>query len=75
LPQVELSDLISASTIGLIQAVDRFDPARNLNLKTLAEHRIRGALLDHLRHTDPLPRSVRCFQKQRRHRGGDVGRW
>ena len=39
-PQVELDDLISAVVIGLIQAVDRFDPARNLKLKTLAEHRI-----------------------------------
>jgi RNA polymerase sigma factor for flagellar operon FliA len=48
-PQVELDDLISAGTIGLIQAVDRFDPARNLKLKTLAEHRISGALLDYLR--------------------------
>jgi RNA polymerase sigma factor for flagellar operon FliA len=64
-PQVELDDLISAGTIGLIQAVDRFDPARNLKLKTLAEHRISGALLDYLRHIDPLPRDVRRFQKQR----------
>ena len=49
-------------TIGLIQAVDRLDPDRHLKLKTLAEHRIRGALLDYLRHIDPLPRSVRRFQ-------------
>lgn len=64
-PQVELDDLISAGTLGLIQAVDRFDPTRNLKLKTLAEHRISGALLDYLRHIDPLPRSVRRFQKRR----------
>jgi RNA polymerase sigma factor for flagellar operon FliA len=64
-PQVELDDLISTGTIGLIQAVDRFDTKRNLKLKTLAEHRIRGAMLDYLRHIDPLPRSVRRFQKQR----------
>lgn len=64
-PQVELEDLISAGTIGLIRAVDRFDPARNLKLKTLAEHRISGALLDYLRHVDPLSRNVRRFQKQR----------
>jgi RNA polymerase sigma factor for flagellar operon FliA len=56
---------MSAGTIGLIQAVDRFDTKRNLKLKTLAEHRIRGAMLDYLRHIDPLPRSVRRFQKQR----------
>jgi RNA polymerase sigma factor (sigma-70 family) len=64
-PQVELDDLISTGTIGLIRAIDRFDPNRNLKLKTLAEHRIRGAMLDYLRHIDPLPRSVRRFQKQR----------
>jgi len=64
-PQVEFDDLMSVGTIGLIQAVDRFDPHRHLKLKTLAEHRIRGALLDYLRRIDPLPRSVRRFQKQR----------
>ncbi len=64
-PQVELEDLVSAGTIGLIQAVDRFDPKRNLKLKTLAEHRISGAMLDYLRRIDPLSRDVRRFQKQR----------
>lgn len=64
-PQVDLEDLISAGTVGLIQAVDRFDPSRNLKLKTLAEHRISGALLDYLRQIDPLPRAVRKFQKLR----------
>ncbi len=64
-PQVELDDLISAGTVGLIQAVDRFDPSRNLKLKTLAEHRINGALLDYLRQVDPLPRAARQFQKRR----------
>ena len=64
-PHVELDDLISAGTVGLIQAVDRYDSSRNLKLKTFAEHRIRGALLDYLRQLDPLPRNVRHFQKQR----------
>ena len=64
-PQAELDDLISAGTVGLIQAVDRFDPSRNLKLRTLADHRIRGAMLDYLCQIDPLPRSVRRFQKQR----------
>jgi RNA polymerase sigma factor for flagellar operon FliA len=64
-PQVELDDLISAGTVGLIKAVDRFDPLRNLKLKTLAEHRIQGALLDYLRQLDPLPRGTRQFQKRR----------
>lgn len=64
-PQVELDDLIQAGTIGLIQAVDRYDESRGCLLKTMAEHRIRGALLDYLRQVDPLPRNIRRFQKQR----------
>ena len=64
-PQVELDDLIQAGTIGLIQAVDRYDESRGCLLKTIAEHRIRGALLDYLRQIDPLPRNISRFQKQR----------
>lgn len=64
-PALELDDLISAGVIGLINAVDRFDQARGLKLKTFAEHRIRGALLDYLRQIDPVPRRIRRFQKQR----------
>ena len=64
-PSLELDDLISVGTIGLIQAVDRFDPSRNLKLKTLADHGISGALLDYLREIDPLQRNVRRFQMQR----------
>ena len=64
-PQIELDDLISDGTIGLIQAVDRYDPSRNLKLKTFAEHRIHGALMDYLRQLDPLPRTLREFQKKR----------
>lgn len=62
---MELEDLVGVGTIGLIQAVDRFDASRGLKLKTLAEHRIRGAILDYLRTTDPLPRSVRELAQQR----------
>lgn len=61
----ELEDLVGVGTVGLIQAVDRFDASRGLKLKTLAEHRIRGAILDYLRAIDPLPRSVRKFAQQR----------
>src|SRR5579859_5557250 len=64
-PGVLLEDLVSAGTTGLIEAVDRYDPGRNVQLKTLAEHRIRGAMFDYLRQLDPLPRSVRRFQRSR----------
>lgn len=63
--QVEIEDLVSVGVIGLIQAIDRFDASRGLLLKTLADYRIRGAMLDYLRQLDPLPRSVRRFAKQR----------
>ena len=53
-PAGTLDDLVSAGTVGLIQAVDRYDPERRVQLKTLAEHRIRGAILDYLRSLDPL---------------------
>ena len=63
--QVLLEDLVSAGIVGLVQAANRFDPTRNLKFKTLAEHRIRGAMLDYLRSVDPLPRAVRRFVRQR----------
>jgi len=63
--QVLLEDLVSAGIMGLVQASNRFDPTRNLKFKTLAEHRIRGAMLDYLRNVDPLPRAVRRFVRQR----------
>src|SRR5580658_9494224 len=43
---VNLDDLISTGAIGLISAIDRFDPTLNVKLKTYAEYKIRGAILD-----------------------------
>jgi RNA polymerase sigma factor FliA len=62
---VEIDDLVSAGVVGLIQAVDRFQPEHQCQLKTLAEHHIRGAILDYLRLLDPLPRSVRRLVRER----------
>ena len=56
---IDVADLESAGLIGLIDAVDKFDPSRKVKLKTYAEFRIRGAILDELRSRDWLPRSVR----------------
>jgi RNA polymerase sigma factor FliA len=56
---VTLDDLIGAGTVGLIQAVDRFQPSRGLQFATYAKHRIRGAMLDFLREEDPLSRTER----------------
>ena len=56
---VDRSDLLEAGALGLIDAADRFDPARNVRFHTYAMTRIRGAMLDALRSADWLPRSVR----------------
>jgi RNA polymerase sigma factor FliA len=61
---VSLDDLVSTGTVGLISAIDRFDPALNLKLKTYAEYKIRGAILDNLRGLDWAPRQHRKRSKQ-----------
>ena len=61
---VSLEDLVSAGIVGLIAAVDLYDPAHNVKLKTYAEHRIRGAILDSLRGLDWAPRQRRKKAKQ-----------
>jgi RNA polymerase sigma factor FliA len=56
---VELDDLVSAGTFGLIRALDSFDLSRGLAFSTYAVRRIRGAILDDLRSQDWAPRAVR----------------
>jgi RNA polymerase sigma factor for flagellar operon FliA len=61
---VSVEDLVSAGIVGLIAAVDQYDPAHNVKLKTYAEHKIRGAILDSLRGLDWAPRQRRKKAKQ-----------
>ena len=61
---VALDDLISSGVIGLIHAVDSFDPSFNAKLKTYAEHKIRGAILDSIRGLDGVPPHKRKRMKQ-----------
>jgi RNA polymerase sigma factor for flagellar operon FliA len=56
---VSLEDLVSVGVVGLISAIDRFDPTHNVKLKTYAEYKIRGAILDSLRGLDWAPRQQR----------------
>lgn len=56
---VDYDDLVGDGTIGLIEAVERFDPKREVRFKTYAESRIRGAILDGIRARDWAPRSLR----------------
>lgn len=62
--QVALEDLVSAGVLGLIAAVDHFDPRQNVKLKTYAEYKIRGAILDSLREMDWVPRQKRRKARQ-----------
>ncbi|MBN1809585.1 MAG: FliA/WhiG family RNA polymerase sigma factor [Planctomycetes bacterium] len=57
--KVEVEDLYQAGSVGLIEAVTRYDPKRNNTFETYCTHRIRGAILDHLRANDWVPRQVR----------------
>ena len=59
-----LEDLISIGIVGLINAVDNFDPQLNVKLKTYAEHKIRGAILDSIRGMDGVPAHKRKYLKQ-----------
>lgn len=60
---VDRNDLISSGVMGLIKAVETFEPDRGFKFETFAGHKIRGAILDELRALDWVPRSVR--QKSR----------
>ncbi|MDR1946768.1 MAG: FliA/WhiG family RNA polymerase sigma factor [Desulfovibrio sp.] len=56
---VELSDLIGAGTLGLMESFGKFRPDMGIKFDTYAENRIRGAMLDELRRLDWFPRSLR----------------
>ncbi|HLI72736.1 MAG TPA: RNA polymerase sigma factor WhiG [Acidimicrobiales bacterium] len=61
LPQhVDGSDLVSYGIIGLIDAIDRYNPGRQVKFETYAIPRIRGAIIDELRAIDWVPRSIRA---------------
>ncbi|MDR1251220.1 MAG: RNA polymerase sigma factor WhiG [Treponema sp.] len=60
---VEFDDLVGFGVFGLIDAIDKYDPGKNVKFKTYAVTRIRGAIFDELRQIDWVPRSVR--QKSR----------
>jgi RNA polymerase sigma factor for flagellar operon FliA len=61
---VDLEDLHNTGVIGLMDAVDKYDPTKDCKFKTYAEFRIRGAILDQLRSLDWVPRSVRQKSRQ-----------
>jgi len=56
---ISFDELISAGCLGLIDAIDRYDPSKEVDLKTYAAYRIKGAILDELRSMDWYSRSMR----------------
>ena len=56
---IDLDDLHNTGVIGLMDAIEKYDPEKNCKFKTYAEFRIKGAILDQLRSLDWVPRSVR----------------
>lgn len=58
-PSVEVDDLVSAGVVGLMDAIEKYDPSRDTKFETYAVSRIRGAIVDDLRSLDWVPRSVR----------------
>jgi RNA polymerase sigma factor for flagellar operon FliA len=64
---VDESDLISYGLLGLIGAIERYDPDRDVKFETYAVARIKGAIIDELRSMDWVPRSVRARARQIEH--------
>lgn len=60
---VELDDLIHSGILGLMDAMEKFEPSRGIKFKTYAELRVKGAILDGLRDLDWVPRSLRRKKK------------
>lgn len=63
-PHIDVQDLISAGTIGLLESINRFDPSKNVQFNTYASIRIRGAIMDELRSMDWMTRSMRDKSNQ-----------
>jgi len=56
---IEIQDLINSGVLGLMDAIEKFDPEKGVKFETYAEYRIKGSILDSLRAMDWVPRSVR----------------
>jgi len=63
---VDVNDLISTGYIGLLDAISKFDPTRDIKFESYSVMRIRGEILDSIRHQDIVPRQVRILQNNYR---------
>src|SRR3954452_15227336 len=77
-PHIELDDLVSWGIVGLLDAMTKYDPKKEALFSTYAQFRIGGAILDHLRSLDWVPRSVRqkaqAIEKAEHELEGRLGR-
>ena len=64
---VEMDDLIDAGVLGLLDSAQRFDHTRDIQFKTFAAYRVRGAMIDYIREFDWLPRGLSDTSKQLQH--------
>lgn len=63
-PQLEFDDLVSYGILGLIDAIEKYDPTLGIKFNTYAVNRIKGAIIDEIRILDWIPRSLRQKAKQ-----------
>ncbi len=56
-PSLDVEDLVGSGIIGLLEALERFEPSRGVQFSTYATWRIKGAMIDEIRKTSPAPRS------------------
>ena len=61
---LDVRDLVQAGLVGLLDAMERFEPSRGIKFWSYAERRVRGAMLDSLRNLDPVPRSIRRRRRE-----------
>lgn len=70
---VPLDDLVNEGVVGLIDAVEKYDPTKNIKLRSYARFRIRGAILDSLREMDWGPRRLRWQARRIEQANRDLG--
>lgn len=73
-PHIDVNDLISAGTIGLLEAINRFDSGKGVQFNTYASIRVRGAIMDELRSMDWMTRSMRDKSNQLEKAYGEIER-
>lgn len=63
-PKIDVDDLVSAGVIGLLKALEKFDPEKGVDFRCFANYHIKGSILDELRQWDHLSRGVRKTVKK-----------